>query len=732
VAPTATIATTVFSNDTGTAGDFNTATAAQTISGTLSANMVAGEVVEVSTNNGTSWTTATTSVGANTWSLAGVTLTGSDTLKVRVTDTAGNSGTVHSQAYVLDTVAPTATIATTVFSNDTGTAGDFNTATAAQTISGTLSANMVAGEVVEVSTNNGTSWTTATTSVGANTWSLAGVTLTASDTLKVRVTDTAGNSGTVHSQAYVLDTTAPAMGTISFNAAENGTAVATLTATDANALTWSTTLTGADAALFSLTSGGVLTFNAAKNFEAPDDNGANHVYDLGVQVSDTAGNTTTQAITVNLTNVNEAPTVTAPTADGSTAVGVSMSTINAAAAFTDPDIGNPAFNTLTYSLSGGPAGVSINAATGVISGTPGVAGHYDLTVTASDSANSVNDQFSLDVVNPPALAASQALDNVSSLDVTSALVIAFNQAVTLNSTGTQHIKIFDDMGTAGWTVTNTTSGESKQDTFDNDVDITMTNGVASAVTIGGVDYTSRFDLANSVKVVGNNLVINLLQATGSHASTAGATDSTPFDWDFGANYHANLDAGVVRANGLGNAALTDATTLNFTTVAPVSAAAGVASQQMDLTGASAGLSAGHIWHNAHVQDATSSGLALDFSTGSHALYIQSDGGNTKTSTMTGRVLISGMGTDDVLYNDNSGNMALTSTEGLQTAIYGGSIATNTLLREVNNSDGGTNQQVVFSDIGTAHPTWTNVTSLNGGDNKLEDSLHFNSNVVIFG
>jgi hypothetical protein len=60
---------------------------------------------------------------------------------------------------------------------------------------------------------------------------------------------------------------------------------------------------------------------------------------------------------------------------------------------------------------------------------------------------------------------SQALDNVSNLDVTSALVIAFDQSVSLNSTGTQHIKIFDDMGTAGWTVTNTTSSESKQDTF---------------------------------------------------------------------------------------------------------------------------------------------------------------------------------------------------------------------------------------------------------------------------
>lgn len=41
-------------------------------------------------------------------------------------------------------------------------------------------------------------------------------------------------------------------------------------------------------------------------------------------------------------------------------------------------------------------------------------------------------------------------------------------------------------------------------------------------------------------------------------------------------------------------------------------------------------------------------------------------------------------------------------------------------------------RLAFNGIGTAHPGWTNVTSLNGGDNKLEDSLHFNANVVIFG
>ncbi|MBX3656917.1 MAG: hypothetical protein KF740_00630 [Ramlibacter sp.] len=67
---------------------------------------------------------------------------------------------------------------------------------------------MVAGEM-QVSLDNGATWATATTSVGSNTWSLA-TTLTASNTLRVRVTDTAGNSGTAASQAYVLDTTAPA------------------------------------------------------------------------------------------------------------------------------------------------------------------------------------------------------------------------------------------------------------------------------------------------------------------------------------------------------------------------------------------------------------------------------------------------------------------------------------------------------------------------------------------
>ena len=210
-APTNTIASAAFSNDTGSSStDFITKTAAQTISGATSANLASDETVQVSIDNGSTYQNATGASGQTSWSLSGVTLTGSNTLKIRVIDGVGNAGPVFSQAYVLDTTAPTNIIATVAFSNDTGSSStDFITKTAAQTISGTTSANLASDETVQVSLDNGSTYQDATGTAGQKTWSLSGVTLTGSNTLKIRVTDTAGNTGAVVSQAYVLDTTAP-------------------------------------------------------------------------------------------------------------------------------------------------------------------------------------------------------------------------------------------------------------------------------------------------------------------------------------------------------------------------------------------------------------------------------------------------------------------------------------------------------------------------------------------
>ncbi|MBT9514369.1 MAG: DUF4347 domain-containing protein [Acidovorax sp.] len=208
-APTTTVASAAFLNDTGAGvADFITRTAAQTISGTLSANLAAGETVWISLDNGGSWAAATATVGTDTFTLAGQTLTGSNTLLVRVEDAAGNQGMAHSQAYVLDTTPPAAAPTGAAFSADTGASGtDFITNVAAQTITGTLNANLAAGDGVIVSVNNGASWARATTtgtSYSVNT------TLWSSNTLLVRVEDLAGNGSTTFSRTYTLDTTAPA------------------------------------------------------------------------------------------------------------------------------------------------------------------------------------------------------------------------------------------------------------------------------------------------------------------------------------------------------------------------------------------------------------------------------------------------------------------------------------------------------------------------------------------
>ena len=210
--PTTTITSSSFSADAGTLNnDFITNVASQTISGNLSANLASGETVEVSVNAGSTWTTASATVGQSTWSLSGATLdNGSTNFKVRVSNGSA-TGPTYTQAYTLDTVAPTTTISTASFSADTGSSPtDFITKTAAQTISGTLSANMVSDDRVQVSLDNGGTWQTASTTVGQNTWSLSGVTLSAgTDTLKVRVIDNAGNAGTVYSHSYTLDQTVP-------------------------------------------------------------------------------------------------------------------------------------------------------------------------------------------------------------------------------------------------------------------------------------------------------------------------------------------------------------------------------------------------------------------------------------------------------------------------------------------------------------------------------------------
>ena len=79
----------------------------------------------------------------------------------------------HNVSLRMVTLTPIEIVSTVSFSADTGSSlTDFVTNTAAQTISGTLSAALAAGDVVKVSLDNGTTWLTATAAAGATTFSL--------------------------------------------------------------------------------------------------------------------------------------------------------------------------------------------------------------------------------------------------------------------------------------------------------------------------------------------------------------------------------------------------------------------------------------------------------------------------------------------------------------------------------------------------------------------------------
>jgi hypothetical protein len=203
-----------------------------------------------------------------------------------------------------DITAPTTTVSTVTFSADTGTSDtDFVTNTAAQTISGTLSAVTVTGEVVKVSLDNGTTWNTATNTIGQNSFSYSG-TLISSNTLQVRVEDEFGNAGTAKTQAYVLDVTAPSITSpttataIDENVAAD-TTVYTAVSTDARTVTYSLKA-GNDAASFTINSStGVVKINGIPDYEAKSS------YSFTVVATDAAGNASEQAVTLAINNLGE-------------------------------------------------------------------------------------------------------------------------------------------------------------------------------------------------------------------------------------------------------------------------------------------------------------------------------------------------------------------------------------------------------------------------------------------
>ncbi len=133
-------------------------------------------------------------------------------------------------------------------------------------------------------------------------------------------------------------------GLAAINYPENGVGtVATYTASDpeSGAVTWS--LAGTDAARFTISTSGELSFKASKDYEKPNDGNKDNIYEVTVHASD--GNlTSTLDVLVTVTNVNEAPAIT-----GLAAIKYPENGVGTVATYTASD---PEDGALTWSVAG--------------------------------------------------------------------------------------------------------------------------------------------------------------------------------------------------------------------------------------------------------------------------------------------------------------------------------------------------------------------------------------------
>ena len=131
-------------------------------------------------------------------------------------------------------------------------------------------------------------------------------------------------------------------------------------------------------------------------------------------ISDGRGGTSTATVTINVTPVNDAPTAVGSLPPRTNLDGTSGINVTTAGGFADVD--GP---TATYSATGLPAGLSINATTGVITGTIDRSasqtngGIYNVVVTRSDGSLSATQAFSWTVTNPAPIATNDSLLTVN-------------------------------------------------------------------------------------------------------------------------------------------------------------------------------------------------------------------------------------------------------------------------------------------------------------------------------
>ena len=382
----------------------------------------------------------------------------------------------------------------TIINGNTGNAFAINASSGAITVSGTLNRTTTQTYTLTVRVSDGTT--------------------SAEAAVTINVTDAGGNE-------------APTIAAQTFSVAENAAAntpVGTVAATDADndGLTFTITA-GNDAGAFAINaSSGAITVAGALDHETTP------TYTLTVQVSDGTA-TATAAVTINVTDVNEAPVVTAQTTAFTVAEDANNGTAVGTVAATDPE-NDP----LTFTITAGNTAntFAINASSGVITvaGTPDreTTSTYTLTVRASDASLSGTANFTVnvtDVNEAPVVIAQNAAFTVAenATNGTAVGTVAAtdpeNDRLTFTITAGNTGNAFAINGTGAITVAGTLDHETTP-TY------TLTVRAADGSLSGTADFTVNVTNVNEAPVVTAQTTAFTVAENATNGTTVGTVAAT--------------------------------------------------------------------------------------------------------------------------------------------------------------------------------------------------------------
>ena len=223
---------------------------------------------------------------------------------------------------------------------------------------------------------------------------------------------------------------------VSFTEGGSGT-VYDAAASDPENATLSYSLSGDDFSAFTISAEGLVTFNSVPDYDSAADADGNNIYAITIEVSD-GTNATTQAITVTIIDLDEAPSIT------NTATSASV-TENSTGTVFDASATDPENATLNYSLAGADADALSIDSSGLISfniapdyDNPVDANSdniYELTIEVADATTTVSQALAITVTNINEHAASTPTDADASPDQISENATAGN-AVGITATAT--------------------------------------------------------------------------------------------------------------------------------------------------------------------------------------------------------------------------------------------------------------------------------------------------------